>query len=69
MFYILKNKLLNLDEKIKDNLISTTHDRGSNLIGKDDGLFSRIKNYIGHDILDINDPCHCIDSSIKRAMK
>ena len=70
IYKILKERLINLNELIQENLVGVTHDRGSNLTGSRIGMMAYLKKneYRDKMLLDFNDPCHSIHNAIRKSL-
>lgn len=69
IYKIVNEKLLSLSEEIKNNLVGTVHDRGSNLTGAEAGLINRLQNDLKQYFFDLNDPCHGIHLAVEKAIE
>lgn len=64
---IVQNKLFRSDD-VKKNLIGFVHDNGSSLVGDKLGLVTLLQKS-GINFLDICDPCHGLNLSLKHSLK
>ena len=64
---IVEKKLF-INEEVKKNLVGFVHDNGSALVGDKLGLTTRMKNE-GLIFMDLCDPCHGLDLSLKHSIK
>jgi len=70
LFNIVKSKLLDTNEQIKNNLIGFTHDHASSLSGSGIGLFGHLKRALNQRALfNLNDPCHSLNLAIYKALE
>jgi len=69
IYQIVQDKLLSLSDEIKNNLIGTVHDQGSNLTGPHIGLIKHLKNDLQQEFFDLNDPCHGIHLAVEKALE
>ena len=69
IFNIVREKLLDLDPKIKDNLIGFTHDMASNLSGQFNGLSAILTQELSQKFFDLPDPCHALSLCLSKSLK
>ena len=66
---IVREKLLNLDPKIKNNMIGFTHDMASNLSSKYNGLSALLTEELPQKFFDLPDPCHALNLCLSKSLQ
>ena len=67
---IVEEKVFNNNEKkLVHNLIGMASDRGSPLVGIDNGLFRLLENSLPQKILHVPDPCHSFNLIIRHSLE
>jgi len=69
LFDITKEKLLNLSEKVKSNLVGIAHDHASTLSGPLNGLGTLIAEHLPQYFMDLKDPCHSLNLSLSNSLE
>ena len=65
---IAKEKLLELDPKVKNNMVGFTHDRHSSFRGKFNGLSVLFSRELSQKIFDLPDPCHALSNCPSKSL-
>jgi len=65
---IAKEKLLELDPKVKNNMVGFTHDRHSSFRGKFNGLSVLFSRELSQKIFDLPDPCHALSNCLSKSL-
>jgi len=70
IFNALKDKLLNLDNQIRNNFVGLVHDHGSNLAGHGIGLVGQLKSeFKEKNFINVEDPCHKLNLAVYSTLK
>jgi len=67
-FELVEEKILDLDEEIREQFLGITHDHASNLSGSKSGLVGLLRKHTDNYFFDLCDPCHhlslCLTNSL-----
>jgi len=69
MLQITKEKLFDLGDRVKDNLVGFIHDHASNFSGKYNGLGTLLRKETGRFIFDVKDPCHSLNLIFQKSLE
>ena len=66
---IIKEKLFNLNENIKDNLVGVVHDHAKVLSGTKDGLMGIMMRDCQNYFFNLGDPCHALNLALSQSLE
>ena len=69
LYNIIKADLLGTNEDIRNNFSGVTHDRGSNIIGKDIGALKQMKEDLNKFIFDLSDSCQSLNLALTKSLE
>jgi len=70
LYDIVKEKLFDINDEIKDNLVGFTHDHASSLSGEGVGLYGLLKEaFCEKTFFNIKDPCHGLTLSVYKSLE